>query len=110
MTITRKVIRKYSNPRKEIDSMRTSKNFRRLLALTAALALTATASMSVLAQAEESNFAIVEAAEDAEVLSVREVAKKCRTSVVAIETETKVIYNDYDSNYYSPFGSMFGYR
>ena len=28
---------------------------------------------------------------------------------MAIETETKVVYNTYDNNYYNPFGGMFGY-
>ena len=28
---------------------------------------------------------------------------------MAIETETKVVYNTYDNDYYNPFGGMFGY-
>ena len=86
------------------------KNIRSLVALTAALALTATASFSVMAQAEtgDKHFSVVEAASNEESLSIPEIAKKCRSSVVAIETETKVVYNNYD-NYYNPFGSMFGY-
>lgn len=86
-------------------------HFRALVALTAALALTATAGLTVLAQAEDTpKFAIVESADES-VLSVREIAQKRRTSVVAIETETKVVYNNYDSrnDFYSPFGSMFGF-
>lgn len=86
------------------------KNIRSLVALTAALALTATASFSVMAQAEtgDKHFSVVEAASNEDSLSIPEIAKKCRSSVVAIETETKVVYNNYD-NYYNPFGSMFGY-
>ena len=90
--------------------MRTPRHFRSIIALTAALALTATAGLTVLAQAEESNkaFSIVES-QSTDVLSVPEIAKKCRTSVVAIETETKVVYNSYpSSDYYNPFG-MFGF-
>lgn len=84
-----------------------SKHFRKLLALTTALALTATVGLSVIAQAETTkHFSVIEAASDQDSLSVTEIAKKCRTSIVAIETETKVVYNTYDSGY--PFG-MFGY-
>ena len=86
------------------------KNIRSIDALTAALALTATAGFSVMAQAEtnDKHFSVVEAASNEDSLSIPEIAKKCRSSVVAIETETKVVYNNYD-NYYNPFGSMFGY-
>ena len=86
--------------------MRTSRRFRRLVAMTAALALIVTASLAVTAQATESQFTLIENGESGDPLSVREIAKNCRTSVVAIETETKVVENGYD-NYY-PFG-MFGY-
>lgn len=86
--------------------MRTSRRFRRLVALTAALALTVTASLAMTAQAAESQFTLIENGESGDPLSIREIAKDCRTSVVAIETETKVVENGYD-NYY-PFG-MFGY-
>lgn len=82
------------------------KNIRSLVALTAALALTATAGFSVMAQAEtnDKHFSVVEAASNEDSLSIPEIAKKCRSSVVAIETETKVVYNNYD-NYYNPFGA-----
>jgi len=83
-----------------------SRSFRRLAAMTVAIALAITASVSSLAVAEK-HFSIVEAASQENALSIPEIAKKCRTSVVAIETETTVVYNDYDSNYYNPFGSMF---
>lgn len=86
--------------------MRTSRRFRRLVALTAAFALLVTACLAVTAQAAESKFTLIENGESGDPLSVREIAKDCRTSVVAIETETKVVENGYD-NYY-PFG-MFGY-
>lgn len=86
------------------------KHFRKVLALTAALALTATVGLSAIAQAESAgkHFSIVEAASAQDSLTIPEIARKCRTSVVAIETETKVVYNSYD-NYYNPFGGMFGY-
>ena len=89
--------------------MSTTHRFRSLVAVTAALALTATAGLSVLAQAEDAgkHFSVVEAASNADSLSVTQIAQKNRTSVVAIETETHVVYNDSD-NYYNPF-SMFGY-
>lgn len=89
--------------------MSTTRRFRSLVAVTAALALTATAGLSVLAQAEDAgkHFSVVEAASNADSLSVTQIAQKNRTSVVAIETETHVVYNDSD-NYYNPF-SMFGY-
>ena len=85
--------------------------FKRIFALTAALALSAAIGLSgVQAEGAEKHFSIVEAAADQNALSIPEIAKKCRTSVVAIETETTVVYNNYDSgNYYSPFGSMFGF-
>ena len=80
-------------------------------ALTAALALTVTAGMSALAQADnnEKHFSVIEAASNEDSLTIPEIAKKCRSSVVAIETETKVVYNTYDNDYYNPFGGMFGY-
>lgn len=87
--------------------MRTTRSFRRLLALTAALALAVTASVSSLAMAEDKHFSIVEAASNEDSLSIPEIAKKCRTSVVAIETESTVVYNDYQSGYYNPFGGLF---
>lgn len=95
--------------RKEIDFMRTSRCFHRLFALATVLALTTSIALSMPVQAEEAAFTLIETAEDAPVLSTREIAKACRSSVVAIETETKVVYNNYDSNYYNPFGSMFGF-
>ena len=83
-------------------------SFRKLAALTMALALAVTASVSALANDNSGkHFSIVEAASQENALSITEIAQKCRTSVVAIETETTVIYNNYDSNYYNPFGSMF---
>ena len=83
-------------------------SFRKLAALTMALALAVTASVSALANDNSGkHFSIVEAASQENALSITEIAQKCRTSVVAIETETTVVYNNYDSNYYNPFGSMF---
>ena len=89
--------------------MRTTRSFRKFLALTAALALAVTASVTTFAVAEskDKHFSIVEVASNADSLSVSEIAKKCRTSVVAIETESTVVYNDYQSGYYNPFGGMF---
>ena len=90
--------------------MRNNHPFRRFAAITAALVIAAAATFSSFAMAEESakHFSIVEAASQENALSIPEIAKKCRTSVVAIETETTVVYNDYDSNYYNPFSSPFG--
>ena len=87
------------------------KSIRPLIAMTAALALTVTAGMSALAQAAntDKHFSVIEAASNEDSLTIPEIAKKCGTSVVAIETETKVVYNTYDNNYYNPFGGMFGY-
>lgn len=87
------------------------KSIRPVIALTAALALTVTAGMSALAQADntEKHFSVIEAASNEDSLTIPEIAKKCGSSVVAIETETKVVYNTYDNNYYNPFGGMFGY-
>lgn len=85
--------------------MTTSRRFRRLAALVVALALLTTAALSVMAQAEETKFTLIEGTETGNTLSPREIAAQCRTSVVAIETETRVVQNSYD---YSPFG-MFGY-
>ena len=88
--------------------MRTSRHFRKLIALALAMALLSTLSLAALAHAEDGQFALREAASEESVLTTREIAAKARTSVVAIETETRVTYNNYD-NYYSPFGSLFGY-
>ena len=87
------------------------KSIRPLIAMTAALALTVTAGMSALAQADntDKHFSVIEAASNEDSLTIPEIAKKCGTSVVAIATETKVVYNTYDNNYYNPFGGMFGY-
>ena len=87
------------------------KSIRPLIAMTAALALTVTAGMSALAQADntDKHFSVIEAASNEDSLTIPEIAKKCGTSVVVIETETKVVYNTYDDNYYNPFGGMFGY-
>ena len=87
------------------------KSIRPLIAMTAALALTVTAGMSAVAQADntDKHFSVIEAASNEDSLTIPEIAKKCGTSVVAIETETKVVYNTYDNNYYNPFGGMFGY-
>ncbi len=87
------------------------KSIRPLIAMTAALALTVTAGISALAQADntDKHFSVIEAASNEDSLTIPEIAKKCGTSVVAIETETKVVYNTYDNNYYNPFGGMFGY-
>lgn len=83
-------------------------SLRKLAALTMALALAVTASVTAFANENTGkHFSIVEAAARENALSIPEIAKQCRTSVVAIETETTVIYNNYDSNYYNPFGSMF---
>lgn len=88
--------------------MRTSRHFRKLIALALAMALLSTLSLAALAHAEDGQFALREAASEESVLTTREIAAKARTSVVAIETETRVVYNNSD-NFYSPFGGLFGY-
>ena len=89
--------------------MRTFHSLRKLAALTTAIALVSTASLFTFASAEssEKHFSIVEAAARENALSIPEIAKNCRTSVVAIETETTVVYNNHGNDYYNPFGSMF---
>ena len=88
--------------------MRKSKKY---VALAAALLIALTTALGCIALAEENgkHFSILEAASDANALSIPEIAKKCRTSVVAIETEETVVYNDNSGGYYSPFDSMFGF-
>jgi len=83
---------------------------RRLIALGVTAALLVTAAFSAIALAENSgkHFSIIEAASDTDSLTIPEIAKKCRTSVVAIETEETVVYNDNSGGYYSPF-DMFGF-
>ena len=84
---------------------------RRLIALGVTAALSATSVFGTIALAENSSkhFSIIEAASNADSLTIPEIAKKCRTSVVAIETEETVVYNDNSGGYYSPFDSMFGF-
>lgn len=86
--------------------MRTSHRLYALIALALVLALASTASFAVLAQAED-GFALQEADKDAPVLTTREIAAKVRTSVVAIETTKRVVYDNGDM-YNSPFG-LFGF-
>ena len=88
--------------------MRISRHLRRLTALVAVLALASTVSLATLAHAEDAQFSLKEASSEESVLSTREIAARTRTSVVAIETETRVVYNSNDS-FYSPFGGLFGY-
>ena len=86
--------------------MRTSNRLYALIALALVLALASTASFAVLAQAED-GFTLQEADKDAPVLTTREIAAKVRTSVVAIETTKRVVYDNGDM-YNSPFG-LFGF-
>ncbi len=83
---------------------------RRLIALGVTAALSAVSIFNTFALAEDSDkhFSIIEAASNADSLTIPEIAKKCRTSVVAIETEETIVYTDNSGNYYNPFGSMFG--
>ena len=87
------------------------KSIRPLIAMTAAVARTCPAGMRARAQADntDKHCRVIDAASNEDSLTLPEIAKKCGTSVVAIETETKVVYNTYDNNYYNPFGGMFGY-
>ena len=88
--------------------MRNSTFVRRMTALAVALALVLTLTLSV-ANAEDKHFSVIEAATPTDALSTTEIAEKCRPSVVAIECESKVVYNDGGSNYYSPYDYFFGY-
>ena len=84
-----------------------SNMIRKIVALLACAALVTT-SVAAFAQADSGkHFSVVEAASKENALSIPEIAQKTRTSVVAIETETKVVYND--NNYYSPFDGLFGF-
>ena len=84
-----------------------SNMIRKIVALLACAALVTT-SVAAFAQADSGkHFSVVEAASKENALSIPEIAQKARTSVVAIETETKVVYND--NNYYSPFDGLFGF-
>ena len=83
-------------------------NLRKLAAMLAVSALLCASCCSAMAEDTGKQFSVVEAASNPDSLSISEIASRNRTSVVAIETETKVTYDD-SSNYYSPFGSMFGY-
>ena len=83
-------------------------NLRKLAAMLAVSALLGASCCSAMAEDTGKQFSVVEAASNPDSLSISEIASRNRTSVVAIETETKVTYDD-SSNYYSPFGSMFGY-
>ena len=62
--------------------MTTSRRFRRLAALAVALALLTTAVLSVMAQAEESKFTLIEGTEAGDTLSAREIAAKCRIGLL----------------------------
>ena len=77
-----------------------------LIALCAVFALTACCGLAE----SEKHFSVVEAASQENALSIPQIVEKTRTSVVAIETETKVTYNDtYSNPFGSPFGGLFGY-
>ena len=84
-----------------------SKTIRTMFAAIAAVILILSASLGMMAQAEsnQKHFSVVEAAVQENALTIPEIAQKARTSVVAIETETKISYSD---NFYSPFSSPFG--
>lgn len=86
-----------------------SKKMIRVLAVVMAV-LVFTGAMAFGATAEDTaDFALqTPATEQAQTLSIKEVAKKCIPSVVSINTETTVTY--YNNNNYNPFGSFgFGY-
>ena len=93
--------------------MKNVQTIRKLIALCAALALLLTAGVSAFAQdnGTDKHFSVIEAASDENALSIAEIVAKNRTSVVAIETETKIVYNDnyYNNPFGSPFGGLFGY-
>lgn len=85
------------------------KSLRSILALIIVLALCVTAGLAVIGQAESDTeaFKVQTAADSEQPLSIPEIAKAARSAVVAIETETKVVYNN--SYYNSPFDSIFGF-
>lgn len=91
--------------------MKNNKTLRTLFALIAIVSLLLTASLSIIAQADTGkHFSVVEAATNADSLSISQIAAKTRTSVVAIETESKVtVSDDPFYGYGSPFGGLFGY-
>jgi serine protease Do len=64
-------------------------------------------SLSVWGNAENEVFSLKTEEKSDASLTPRQIADKCRTSIVAIETETKVVYNN--NNYYDPFGGLFGF-
>ena len=86
-----------------------SRLIRRLTAFSAAMMLLF--SLCMLAQAEDpAPFVLKESPADAPVLTIREVASQCRTSVVAIETESRAVYNnDYYGNPFGMYGFGYGY-
>ncbi len=91
--------------------MKKLNSLRKVIALLAALSLLATAGVSAFAQDNGKHFSVVEAAARDQALTIPEIAAKARTSIVAIETETKIVYNDnyYNNPFGSPFGGLFGY-
>ncbi len=87
-----------------------TKSFRSVIALIMVLALCVTAGLAVIGQAEndKEDFHIKTAEDSTEALSIPDVVKNAGRSIVAIETETKVVYNNRDY-YGSPFDSLFGF-
>lgn len=80
-------------------------HIRQLLSLVLVLALCTAAALTC-AEESEKSFSLIESASRTDALSITEIVKKTRTSIVAIETERTVVYNN--SDYYNPFG-MFGF-
>ena len=80
------------------------------ISLVVVLALSITAGLAVIGQAENDidNFTVQSAKDAEQPLTIPEIAATARSSVVAIETETKVRYSN-NSYYDNPFGSFFGY-
>ena len=85
-----------------------SKKTRSHVAILAMVVLFATLAFGTVAESKK-QFSVLEANSDAPTLTIPEISEQNRTSVVAIETETKVVYNDRNSYYGSPFGGMFGF-
>ena len=85
-----------------------SKKTRSRVAILAMVALLATLAVGAIAESQK-QFALAQGETQADALSITEIAEQNRSSVVAIETETKLVYNDRNSYYGNPFGGMFGF-
>ena len=88
--------------RREIDHMKTMKKV-----LSIILVGMICCGMIAYASADDAEFKIKRTEETNQPMTVKEIAKASLSSVVAIETEQTITYNNQD--YMDPFGSLFGY-